>query len=232
MLMSLVVLDRLLARYKEKTVPLVVAVALLMMGMPPSLADAFPEIEVNGLFNKRAVLTINGKQQFLKQGKSSPEGVMLVSASPDQAVVEFSGQRLTLHLSTNIASTYTESKKKEARIQRDQRGHYLTTLLINGRTVRAMFDTGATSVAMNQQHATMLGIDYANGIPGKASTAGGVVDTRRVTLQSVEIGTLAFSFIEASVVLGDSPRIILLGNSLLSKVNMREEKGVLVLTGH
>lgn len=190
---------------------------------------ATPEIRVNGLFGGSAVLVINGKQRLLKQGQTSPEGVTLIDSDSRRAVLEVDGRQLTLGLSEQIASSFKAAEVAEVRIPRADNGHYFVSGFINGRPVDFMVDTGATSIAMNLHHAEQLGVNFRRGRKGSASTAGGIVSAYHVPLEKLTIGNITLHQVEATVVVGDFPSQVLLGNSFLSRVEMSEEAGVMVL---
>jgi len=65
--------------------------------------SAVDKITVSGLFNDKAVVTIDGKQRLLKVGKPSPEGVLLISANAKEAVIEVDGEQKTYTLGQHIA---------------------------------------------------------------------------------------------------------------------------------
>jgi len=190
---------------------------------------AAPDIRVNGLFAGSAVLSINGKQRVLKQGQTSPEGVTLIESDSRHALLEVDGARVSLGLSEQISSSFRAAEVAEVRIPRADNGHYFVSGFINGRPVDFMVDTGATSIAMNLHHAKQLGVNYRRGRKGAASTAGGVVSAYHVPLEKLTIGNITLHQVEATVVIGDFPSQVLLGNSFLSRVEMREEEGVMVL---
>ena len=189
---------------------------------------ASPEIIASGLFKDKAMLTINGTPRLLRVGVSSPEGVKLLSSNSQQASILVDGETVTLRLSERISTAFKKPAFSEVKIPRGRNGHFFTAGAINGRPAKFMVDTGATSVAMNINEARRLGINLRNAETGFASTAGGVVETYRVTLDKVSVGSITLHNITASVVDGDHPSDILLGNSFLSKVEMTEQAGVMV----
>jgi aspartyl protease family protein len=193
------------------------------------LALAAPDVVVKGLFKGRAVLVVNGQTHLLKDGQTSPEGVKLISSSSKEAVVEIDGKTRVLNLSRHIGAQYRAAEFAEVRIPRGPDSHYWVSGIINGRRVDMMVDTGATFIAMNINEAQRLGIDYRNGVSGKIQTAGGIVDHFMVTLERVAIGNITVHQVEAAVLVGDFPQQILLGNSLLRRVEMKQEAGLLVL---
>ncbi|MGD9660302.1 MAG: TIGR02281 family clan AA aspartic protease [Porticoccaceae bacterium] len=202
--------------------------AALLLALLP-VAQASPEVSVQGLFANRAVLVINGEIRLLKAGERSPEGVLLVSSTSKEAVVEIGGVRKTLGLSQQIAGSFTEAETNEVRIPRDRDSHYRVGGTINGKPVTMMVDTGATAVVLNLNDAKRLGIDYRKGTKSFSSTAGGIVNTYTVDLDRVSVGNILLYNVRAAVVVGDFPQQILLGNTFLSRVSMVEEAGVLVI---
>ncbi|HLS99100.1 MAG: TIGR02281 family clan AA aspartic protease [Porticoccaceae bacterium] len=209
-----------------KSVGIVLLAAFALLA---TLAWAAPDVVVKGLFANRAMLVIDGETRLLKVGQTSPEGVKLLASSSREAQVEIAGERRVLTLSRQISATYKAAEKAEVRIPRGPDSHYWVRGAINGKPVSMMVDTGATMLAMSGRDATRLGIDYRAGQRSRAQTAGGVVDSFVVRLDKVSIGAIVVHQVLATVVAGDFPQQILLGNSLLSRIEMREESGVLVL---
>lgn len=188
------------------------------------------EIEAKMLAQGSAVLIIDGTQRMLREGNRSPEGVLLVSADGKQAVLEIDGKRKTISLSRSIGSQFKAASKTEIRIASGVGGHYQTKGLINGMPVDFLVDTGATTIAMNHFMAERLGIDYRGGTPITVNTANGIAQAFVVTLASVSVGNIVAHQVTAAVSTTDSPSIVLLGNSYLSKVDLKIDQGVLVLS--
>ena len=188
-------------------------------------------VTVKGLFNGAAILIIDGRQVLLKEGKSK-HGVTLVEATSRDAILDINGERQRVGLSKQVGGHYQAPTVKTVRITSKQGGHHWVQGKINGHTVDFMVDTGASLISMNIATAKRLGIDYKKGTPGHVSTANGITEVRRVTLNEVTIGSITHHNIEASVSLDNSLPITLLGNSFLSKVNMRVENGVMILESH
>ena len=188
------------------------------------------EVEAKMLAQGSAVLVIDGTQRMLREGKRSPEGVLLVSANGKQAVLEFEGKRKTISLSRSIGSKFEKANKTEIRIASGRGGHHYTKGLINGMPVDFVVDTGASTIAMNRFVAERLGIDYRAGIPITVSTANGNAKAFRVVLPSVSVGNIVVHQVDAAVSTTDSPSVVLLGNSYLGKVDLKIDEGVLVLS--
>ena len=199
--------------------------ALVAASMPAYAQD----IRAIGLFPQRAMLEIDGTQRLLKAGEVSPEGVRLLASDSRKATLEVDGKRIELGLSQHVAARFNQAEYAEVRIPRDGQGHYFVGGNINGHSVEFMVDTGATMIAMNSDEATRLGLAWKNQPRGATSTAGGVVATHELMLAKVSVGGITLHEIPATVVVGQSPSQLLLGNSFLTRVEMNEDAGTLVL---
>lgn len=204
-----------------------IIMGLMLLAVATSAAAT--EIEVKMLASGSALLEIDGKQRFLRNGARSPEGVLLISADQQGALIEWDGKRRLLQLNKRISAQFNAAQKAEVRIASGRGGHYVTPGRINGLPVVFMVDTGATTVAMNYLEAERLGIDYRAGTPITVSTANGLAKAFRVTLNRVAIGDIELHQVNAAVSTTTSPEVILLGNSYLSKVDVRIDDGVLLL---
>jgi len=196
----------------------------------PAYALEAQDVRVVGLFKGAAVLDISGKQRLLKVGKSSPEGVELFSADATGATIIVDGVQHRLELTRAHSGGYQERKVIRKQIDINARGQYMTPGSINGRSVRFLVDTGATSVAMNSEMARTLGIDFASGLVGQSNTAGGLVKSYRVTLDRVKVGEIEVRNVRAAVLEGVYPTYVLLGMTFLSEVEMNENSGLMTLT--
>ena len=192
-------------------------------------AFAVGDIEVQALMNDAAVLRIDGKQQLLRNGQRSAEGVLLVSADTRRAVIEIDSKRRELTLSQRISGNFATVDKTEVRIGRNENRQYLTTASVNGRLTTVLLDTGANSVALSGAQATALGINYHRGTPTRVATASGVTMGYAIQLDSVSVGGISVPYVEAMVIEGDFPVVTLLGMTYLQRVGMREENGALFL---
>ncbi|MFL0801236.1 MAG: TIGR02281 family clan AA aspartic protease [Agarilytica sp.] len=208
---------------------LLTVLAWVLVFMPVSVFAA-NDIVVRGLLKNMVVLEVNGTQRIIKAGKTSPEGITLISSNTKEAVVDIDGKQQTLTLSRQIGGVqYTAPEKEQIRIARGVGGHYFTPGRINSQKVNFLVDTGATNVAMSSLVANKLRLDYKSGMPVSISTANGVIRGYRIVLQSVSVGTVKISNVEATVTESAFPSEILLGNSYLARVEMNVDDGVLVL---
>lgn len=204
-----------------------------MMGLCLAIAVmpafAIGAIEVQALMSDAALLRIGDQQRMLRNGQRSPEGVLLVSANTQRAIIEVEGRRTELKLSQRISGSFSAVDTSEVRVDRNADAQYLTTASINGRRTTVLVDTGATSVAMSGRHAAALGIAYHRGTPTQVGTASGVANAYSIQLDSVAVGGISVPFVHAVVIEGDFPHFILLGMTFLQRVGMREDNGALYL---
>ena len=189
------------------------------------------EIDVVGLFKNAAMLTIQGKERLMKVGDQSEEGVLLVSADSQGAVIEVNGESMALDLSSRIASNFETPKETIVTILLNRSGQYKTRGAINGRSVELLVDTGANIVAMNSNTARQLGIQTNNGRAASVTTASGVTNSVLVTLDLVQVGNIKATNVSAVVMEGAYPVDILLGMTFLTNVEITESAGVMQLKG-
>jgi aspartyl protease family protein len=202
---------------------------LLCLLLLSTTTVAIENIQVMALFSGKAMVMIDGKQRLLTVGKLSPEGVMLISASSREAVIEIDEQQQTYQLGSRISTQFKKRESgPEAKIWRNGR-RYITSGLINGLPVDFLLDTGATSVAMSSTTAKRLGIPYRlKGRPITVGTASGTAKGYQVNLDRVKVGEIELYNVMGAVIEGDSPKTVLLGMTFLKQVTM-EDKGTLML---
>ncbi|SCZ55070.1 retropepsin-like aspartic protease family protein [Thiohalomonas denitrificans] len=209
--------------------PLRSAVSALLFGAA-MVVWAGPNIIVLGLFSGKAVLTIDGERRVLSEGDISPEGVRLIQADSEGAVVEVEGRRERLALGTHIGSTFSAAKQREVRIWPDTGGMYTIDGSINGYSITFMVDTGATLVSMNSTEARRLGVDYLrDGRPAMLETASGREKAYRVNLDRISVGEIKVRNVPAVVLEGNLPSRTLLGMSFLDQLDMQRDGKALVL---
>ncbi|WP_260843364.1 retropepsin-like aspartic protease family protein [Sedimenticola selenatireducens] len=203
---------------------------ILWFGLTGSCATlAVEKVRVMALFPNKAMVQIDGKQRLLKAGKKSPEGVLLISATSNEAIIEVNGKRDSYGLGSQIGGHFAEREIAEVRIQGDIRGAYNTVGSINGRMTDMLVDTGATVVAISEVEAKRLGIQYRlKGEKSWVRTASGTARAHSILLEKVQVGGIALPNVDAVVIEGNSPHKVLLGMSFLSRIKM-EQQGTLML---
>ncbi|HNK19823.1 MAG TPA: retropepsin-like aspartic protease, partial [Piscinibacter sp.] len=107
-------------------------------------------------------------------------------------------------------------------------GHFISSGTINGRAVRFVVDTGATNVALSEAVARSIGLDFGKGERVLTNTANGQVVAHRVSLREVRVGDVTVYNVDATIVPAMMD-MVLLGNSFLSRFQMKRDADVLVL---
>ena len=186
-------------------------------------ADTDFQVRAVALFKNKAVLDINGKRRTLKAGAESREGVKLISANSDNAVIEFNGEQQLLKLNGKITTGHAKAKKL-VQIFPGDNGHYFVDGLINGHSVRFLVDTGASTIAINKQMAKRIGLLYkVDGDKGLVETASGTAAAYGVTFNSVQVRSITLKRVRGTVIDGAYPSVALLGQSFLNRLNLRRD---------
>lgn len=195
-------------------------------------APAFAQtVSMSGSLGDKALLIIDGTPRTVAAG-GTVQGVKLVSVSGSDAIVEVKGKRIALALGgaqVNIGGANSDGGGTQIVLSAGSGGHFFTAGSINGKAVRFMVDTGATYVSMGADEAERLGIDYRSGQRGMTSTANGAMAAYKVSLASVRIGDVQVYNVDALVGQGPMSQV-LLGNSFLTRFQMKRENDTLTLS--
>ncbi len=202
--------------------------ALLLGSITPAMSI---DVTVVGLFPGKAVVVINGAQpRTIAAGQKQAEGVTLLSTASNNAVFDIEGKRTTLDLGEHFSAPGTGGNAGNIlKLSADTVGQFWAIGQINGRSVRFLIDTGATSVALPASAARNMGIDFTKGQRGFSKTAGGVVAVWRISLDAVTIGEITLYGIDANV-FESGLDIALLGMSFLNRLEMRRDGTQMTLT--
>jgi aspartyl protease family protein len=201
----------------------------LLFAVPSFAAD----INLIGIFGAKATLMVDGgKPRTLAVGETSPEKIRLLSIGIDSAVVEIDGKRETLHLGNQrIAAARSSGSAQRVVLTGDSRGHFYTTVVINGASIRFVVDTGATSIAISADDARRANVRYTVAERGFSQTANGVVPFYRVKFDTVTLGDITLNNVDGAVMEGNALGSYgLLGMSFLSRTEMRRDGDTLTLT--
>lgn len=189
------------------------------------------DIEVAGLFNGKAMVSINGSPAKVMAAGQTLQNVKLVSATSSAAMFEVDGKKQTLGMGQSISTAAgNNGSKPTVKLTADGGGHFNTGGSINGRPIHFLVDTGATTVAISTRTAQAMGIDLRKASLGASTTAAGVVRSYRVTFDNIKVGDISLNFVEGTVLDGMQDDAALLGNSFLSRLDMKREGTVLTLT--
>ena len=190
------------------------------------------DISVTALFSGKAVVVVdNGKPRTMNVGDTTPQGVKLISATSESAVVEYGGKRQTLLLGegTRLAAGPASASTGQVTLTVGAGGHFWAQGAINGVSIRFLVDTGATSIALSGETAKRLGLNYAKGARVQVKTASARLAGYRINLDSVRVGDITLTNVEGLVLEGRYPEEALLGMSFLSRTQMKREGDTLTL---
>lgn len=193
-------------------------------------AAAAQNVSLSGSLGDKALLIIDGTPRTVATG-ATVQGVRLVSVSAAGAVVEVAGKRVNLvhgGAQINLGGANSDGGGSRIVLTAGSGGHFFTQGSVNGRAVRFLVDTGATNISMSQAEAQRIGIDYSKGQRGIANTANGQVVAHRVSLGTVRVGDVTVYNVDATIVPAQMDHL-LLGNSFLSRFQMRRENDTLTL---
>jgi aspartyl protease family protein len=205
------------------------AMALLMTAT--AAAAAGPGVALAGRMGDRALLLIDGQPQTLAVGQAAVAGVRLLRWADDAAVVERAGTTFTLRLGatpSQVGAAVAAGTGREIVLTAGPGGHFITAGSINGRPVRFMVDTGATVLALGRDDAQRLGLDLSAGPNAMTQTANGPVAVHSLMLLRVRVGDVELNNVQAVVVPSAMP-YVLLGNSFLTRFQMRRVNDVMRL---
>ena len=120
---------------------------------------------------------------------------------------------------------------RKVRIAADQYGHFNADFRLNGRSVGAMVDTGATLVAMNLSTARRIGIKIMPpDFKYTVKTANGETRAAGATIDRLQIGRILVENVEAVVLDDNALDGTLIGVSFLNRLaKYQVENGALLL---
>ncbi len=123
--------------------------------------------------------------------------------------------------------TSTTGLTKDVVLKRNRSGHYVSSGMINGKTVTFLLDTGATDVAVSDELANTLGL--RRGMRISSQTANGTVTAWQTMLSEVSIGDISLQNVRASILPSLHGDEVLLGMSFLQQLEMVQRGKLLLL---
>lgn len=187
-------------------------------------------VTLSGSMGDKALLIINGTPRTVAVGASF-QNVKVMSVAPSEVVIDMDGKRSTLQLGgapVNLGRGASEGTGSRIVLTAGPGGHFVTSGSINGRAVQFMVDTGATTIAMSESDAERIGLKYKNGQRGYANTANGQIAIYKVSLDVVKVGEVQVYNVDA-IVVPMPMQTMLLGNSFLTRFQMKRENDVMTL---
>ena len=197
-----------------------------------TLATAAPAqlVVLSGRMGERALVVVDGQPYTVSVGQSVG-GVKLLRWNGEVAEVERGGRVYPMRVGETPVQLGVAPPRTAAReivLTAGSGGHFTAGGTINGKQVRFMVDTGATLVSLGKDDADRLGVDLGNARRATTQTANGPVPVWLVTLTSVRVGEVELANVGAAVVPQPMP-MVLLGNSFLSRLQMKRENDTMRL---
>lgn len=200
-------------------------------------AGAQTSVTVSGVMGDKALVSVNGAAPRVVRPGESVAGVRLVGVGPQGVEMLVDGRRHVLAIGQGVHAPITASGAEGAAsaggrvvLTADGRGHFAAAGTVNGLPVRFMVDTGASLVCLPSSIARQAGINLAEATPVVINTANGRARAQRVVINSLKLGRISVSLVEALVVEDAALSQPLLGMSFLNRTNMLREGDTLVLT--
>lgn len=206
---------------------LLLALALLALGG----GAAAQTVSLQGMMGRKALLVIDGGAPRSVAPGETVQGVTVLTTLGDQALVEIKGKKHTLRIGdsqVSVGGSGGGGRGNKVVLSAGSGGHFMSQGTINGRAVQFMVDTGASAVGLGVSEAERVGLNYKAGQQVRMQTANGVSPGWLVRLASVRIGDVEVFDVEAVVGTQSMP-YVLLGNSFLSRFQMRRDNEQMVL---
>jgi aspartyl protease family protein len=210
----------------------VLARGLVILALSAAPAAWSQTVSLQGMLGNKALLIVDGGAPRSVAPGESWKGVKVLSTRGDEAMVEAGGRRFTMRVGEAPASVGAGGGGTAGGgrivLSAESGGHFMANGAINGRAAYFMVDTGASMVGMSARDAERFGIDYKGGQPVRLNTANGIALGWRVKLSSVRVADVEVREVDA-VVSQEGMPFVLLGNSFLTRFQMRRENDQMVL---
>ncbi|MCG2655357.1 MAG: TIGR02281 family clan AA aspartic protease [Hydrogenophaga sp.] len=202
---------------------------LLALVANASLAQS---VALSGMSGSKALVVIDGSAPRFMSAGQTHQGVRLVSAQDDTAVIEIEGKRQTLRVGDAPVSVGRMAPSggggQRIVLTADARGHFMPQGQINGKTVQFMVDTGATGIGIGAAEAQRINLKFEHGQRVQMNTANGSANGYLIKLDSVRLGDVVVYDVAAIVSPQPMP-YVLLGNTFLTRFQMQRTNDQLTL---
>ena len=193
-----------------------------------SLGLGAQEVGLAGIIGSKALLMINGAPPRSVPQGSTVDGVKVVAVQGDQVIIEIGGRKRPLRVGQHAVGVIPEGGADKLVLNADGQGHFFTTGVINGVSVRFMVDTGASMISLGASDARRMGLDFNRGQKGMSQTANGQVVVSKIQLDNVRVGSVTLHQVDAVIHQTDMP-IALLGMSFLNRMEMQRDGNTMTL---
>jgi len=127
----------------------------------------------------------------------------------------------------NVATSFHADGLREVTLKRNRYGHYNVTGEINGHKVEFLLDTGATSISVPADVADRIGLKRLYEM--EFSTANGIAKGFGTKIDTVRVGDITLTDLNASINPNVDDEIILLGMAFLKRIEFTQRGDLLIL---
>ena len=204
------------------------ALCLLALLAWAGVHGAQANVTLSGLLGEKALISVNGGPPKVPAVGEAHKGVKLLAVRGQQVEIEEAGQRRVLGMGFSGGGVSQPGSKVS--LTADGRGQFVAQGEVNGTATRFLVDTGASLVALPRSMAERAGVRLG-GMPSIVlNTANGRTKAFNVLLNSVTVGDIRASLVEAIVLEDRQLSVPLLGMSFLNRVNMNRDGDMLTLS--
>ncbi len=189
---------------------------------------ALANVTLSGLLGEKALISVNGGPPKVLAVGEVYKGVKLLAVRGQAVEIEEAGQRRVLAMGFSGGGLSQPGSK--VNLTADQRGQFVAQGEVNGTATRFLVDTGASLVALPRSIAERAGVRLGDAPTIILNTANGRAKAFKVLLNSVTVGDLRASLVEAIVLEDRQLTVPLLGMSFLNRVNMNRDGDMLTLS--
>jgi len=199
--------------------------------MADARADKRSPLFLVGLYRDSAIVELNGKIIHLTSLRPTIEGVTLIRASSEYALIQHEGKVQRYSHSDLGGGVYITGGAPNVVVYENLQGLYITQGYIENIPVLLRIDPEAEALIISASHAKELALNYQErGQPIQVVSKLGVQKAHSVMLESVSVGDLELKQVGIVVIEGALPTDIIVGQSFLNRVSHRYSGGVLYLT--
>lgn len=153
--------------------------------------------------------------------ETDPETIrgLINSVRPDENVQEVVVPVIHVNPDQAKYAKSIELTGRRVRMAMDAEGHFSGEFKLNGRRVEALVDTGATLVAINRSTARRIGLSLTpSDFKYEVNTANGVTKAAAAKIESLQIGRIFVTDVEAVVLEDRALSGALIGMSFLKQL--------------
>ncbi|GHD15985.1 TIGR02281 family clan AA aspartic protease [Tianweitania populi] len=147
---------------------------------------------------------------------------MIYESDPDAFLRLFPGNREEPLVASAVFDDGTPADNlqgRRVRIPANRAGHYVASFRLNGRSVDAMIDTGASLVAINETTARSIGVSLKPAdFTHQVQTANGPTSAAVTVVRELQIGRITARDVPAMVLKDKALSSALIGASFLQRI--------------